>query len=71
MPSLRRRALISRRPRASERKRVAVARTDGQNELVVTVLNAAQRVMITGAATFTAVKKRRLLVTAAPPVCPA
>lgn len=42
-------------------ERVAVARTAGQNELVVKVLNTKQRVMIAGSATFTACKKRKLM----------
>ena len=48
-------------------ERVAVARSSGCNELVVKVLDCKQRVMVSGAATFTAIKKRRIASAGCPP----
>ena len=43
-------------------ERVAVARVQGRNEIVVKVLNARQRVMLEAVATCTTVKRRRVVV---------
>ena len=47
-------------------ERTLVARAAGRNEILVKVLNGRQRVMLADAATFIAVKKRRLALLQAP-----